>query len=90
MFLNMKLSEALQAFFLTLFLFGLLVWVYVVTIQITHPIWLSKGFTHIDLFPLNVRVDVMGIVAFIVSAVSFFLWQLTCKTQGGSRQAKRR
>jgi hypothetical protein len=33
--------------------------------------------SHIGIFPFNLRVDVTGIVAFLVSALSFFLWQST-------------
>jgi len=40
-----------------------------------YPQWMSGPFTHIDIFPFNLRVDVTGIVAFIVSALAFFLLQ---------------
>lgn len=77
----MKLSaDAARAFFMTLFLFGLLAWLYVVAIQIAHPRYLAFALTHIDIFPLNVRVDDTGLAAFIISALSFFLWRLTSKT----------
>jgi hypothetical protein len=61
---------------LTMFVFGLLVWVYVVLIQVTHPQWLSGPFSHIDFLPFNWRVDTVGILAFAVSAFGFFVWQL--------------
>jgi hypothetical protein len=66
-----------RAFFLTTFLFGLLTWFYVIEVQMIHPGWVTGPLTHIGIFPFNVRVDVTGIVAFIVSALSFFLWQST-------------
>jgi len=69
--------EVVRALSLTLFLFGLLTWLYVTAIQITHPKFLPAHLSHIQIFPLNLRVDVVGIVGFIVSGVSFFVWQLT-------------
>jgi len=58
------------------FVFSLLVWVYVVVIQVTHPSWLRGPFSHIPVFPFNWRVDDVGITAFAVAAVSFLLWQM--------------
>lgn len=74
----MKLTgEAQRAFYLTLFLFGLLTWAYVVMVQMIYPKWMNEPLTHVNVFPLNVRVDETGIAGFIISALSFFLWQLT-------------
>jgi hypothetical protein len=61
---------------LTMFLFGLLVWLYVVAVQITHPEWLPLQFSHVAFPPLNWRLDEVGIIAFAVSAFGFFAWQL--------------
>jgi hypothetical protein len=61
---------------LTMFIFGLLVWLYVVAVQITHPEWLPLQFSHLDFPPLNWRLDIVGIIAFAVSAFGFFVWQL--------------
>jgi hypothetical protein len=61
---------------LTAFVFGLLVWVYVVVIQVTHPEWLVEPFSHVDIFPLNWRLDEVGMMAFAVAAVSFLVWQI--------------
>jgi len=73
----MKLrTETRRALLSTVFLFGLLTWVYVVVVQMVHPSWLSGPLTHINIFPLNMRVDETGIVAFILSALAFFLVQL--------------
>ena len=66
----------LRPFALTLFVFGLLVWLYVVAIQITHPGWLPEQFSHVAFPPLNWRLDEVGIIAFAVSAFGFFVWQL--------------
>jgi hypothetical protein len=59
-----------------MFLFGFLVWAYVVLIQVTHPEWLSDPFSHLKFPPLNWRLDEVGIIAFGVSAAGFFIWQL--------------
>ena len=75
--MHMKALQVVRALSLTLFLFGLLTWLYVIAIQITHPRFLPAQLSHIQIFPLNARVDVVGIVGFIVSGLSFFVWQLT-------------
>ena len=82
----MELANLQRALYLTLFLFGLLAWGYVVAIQITHPNWLDLPLTHINVIPLNLRVDVIGIVAFIIAAICFFLWQLTRKEKHTHQQ----
>jgi hypothetical protein len=50
----------MRAIALTTFLFGLLVWVYVIVIQVTHPEWLAEPFSHVDYFPFNWRLDEVG------------------------------
>lgn len=65
-----------RAVALTGFLFGLLVWGYVVVVQITHPSWVVEPFSHIDLFPFNWRLDEVGMAAFALSAAGFLLWQV--------------
>ncbi|MGA3109382.1 MAG: hypothetical protein ABSD99_07975 [Candidatus Bathyarchaeia archaeon] len=66
----------LRAVALTVFVFGLLVWVYVVVIQVTHPIWVVEPFSHVDIFPFNWRLDEVGMAAFAVAAVGFLVWQI--------------
>jgi len=65
-----------RAVALTASVFGLLVWVYVVIIQVTHPEWLSAPFSHVAVFPLNWRVDEVGMTAFAVGIVGFLVWQI--------------
>lgn len=76
----MKLAEGISrllcSLFKTLFLFGLLSWLYVIAMQVTHPDYLPLQLAHIPIFPFTLRVDVTGILGFIISGVSFFLWQL--------------
>jgi hypothetical protein len=79
-----KKTLTYRPFSLTMFLFGLLVWLYAVAIQITHPEWVSARFSHIGFPPLNWRLDVVGIIAFAVSAFGFFVWQLEEATQNGN------
>jgi len=37
---------------------------------------MSEELTHINIFPFNLRVDITGIVAFVASALAFFLLRL--------------
>jgi hypothetical protein len=71
-----KKTSTYRPIALTMFLFGLLVWLYVVAVQITHPEWLPLQFSHVAFPPLNWRLDEVGIIAFAVSAFGFFAWQL--------------
>ncbi len=66
----------LRAVALTTFVFGLLVWGYVVVIQVTHPEWLYEPFSHVNVFPFNWRLDEVGMMAFAVAAVGFLVWQI--------------
>ncbi|MGA8905947.1 MAG: hypothetical protein WB661_13175 [Candidatus Bathyarchaeia archaeon] len=66
----------LRAVALTAFVFGLLVWVYVVVIQVTYPEWLTTRFSHVNIFPFNWRLDEVGMTAFAVAAVGFLVWQI--------------
>jgi len=73
----------LRAVALTAFVFGLLVWVYVVVIQVTHPYWLYEPFSHVNIFPFNWRLDEVGMVAFAVAAVGFLVWQIELNGKKG-------
>lgn len=66
----------LRPFALTMFVFGLLVWLYTIAIQLTHPEWLPQQFSHLEFPPFNWRLDEVGIIAFAVSAFGFLAWQL--------------
>ena len=70
-----RIHGLLRAVALTAFVFGLLVWGYVVVIQVTYPDWLYAPFSHIQVFPFNWRLDEVGMFAFAVAAVGFFVWQ---------------
>jgi hypothetical protein len=64
-----------------MFLFGLLAWLYVVAMQVSHPEYLHMALTHMDVFPLNLRVDLTGIFGFVISALGFSLSQLTLTSE---------
>jgi len=67
---------SLRPFALTMFVFGLLVWLYTIAVQLTHPMWLYDSASHIQFPPFNWRLDDVGMIAFGVSAFGFFVWQL--------------
>lgn len=69
-------SDSLEVVGLTMFVFGLLEWLYVVVIQVTHPDWLTISLTHYNVPPLNWRVDDVGILSFAISMFGFLLWRL--------------
>lgn len=73
--------DLLCAVALTAFLFGLLTWVYVVLIQVTHPEWLYGPFSHVHNFPFDWRLDDVGMAAFAISAVGFLVWQIELHTK---------
>ncbi len=56
----------------TLFVFGLLGWLYGVAIQITHPEWLTIQLTHLTPW---LRVDIFAIISFILSIIGFIMWR---------------
>jgi len=68
----MRSHAVARAVALTAFVFGLLVWVYVIVIQVTHPDWVYEPFSHVQVFPFNWRVDMVGMAAFGIAAVEFF------------------
>jgi hypothetical protein len=71
-----KKMYTFRPFALTIFVFGLLFWLYAVAVQIMHPRWVYGPFSHIPFPPFNWRLDDLGIVAFALSAFGFFVWQL--------------
>ena len=59
------------------FAYGLLDWTYGVTIQLTHPMWVSSGLSHLTTW---IRVDTFAIVSFLLSILGFFTWRLAKKS----------
>lgn len=53
------------------FIFGLLVWFYVIALQIAHPSSVTWTFTRW----LRVRNDYVAEFSFVVSLISFIAWQ---------------
>ena len=68
--------KALRSFFLTLFIFGLLGWLYIVLNSAVHPITLAMPLTHFASWP---REDTFGALCFAISMISFFAWNLLKK-----------
>jgi hypothetical protein len=67
------MRKIVQAASLTLFIFGLLGWLYIAAVSLVHPKTLTIQLTHFAPWP---REDTFGIVSFAVSFVSFFIWNL--------------
>lgn len=68
--MNMKI---LRSLFLTLFVFGFLGWIYIAINAEVHPTTLAMSLTHFLPYP---REDTFGAFSFLVSMVSFFIWNL--------------
>jgi hypothetical protein len=62
-----------RALSLTLFIFGLLGWLYIAAVALVHPKTLPMQLTHFALWP---KEDEFGEFSFAVSFVSFFIWNL--------------
>jgi hypothetical protein len=80
----------LNALGITVFVFGLLLWGYSVTIQLTHPGWLADTLTHHLFPPLDWRVDDVGIFGFAIAPFGFFTWIISRQGLLGSRHEKPR
>ena len=65
--------KIIKAAAFTLFVFGLLGWLYIVLNSAIHPWTLAMPLTHFVPFP---REDTAGGISFVVSLVSFFIWSL--------------
>lgn len=76
-----QLWTYLEPVALTMFVFGLAAWLYVVGIQITHPEWLSAPLAHYGVIPFNWRVDDVGILSFAIAGFGFFVWRLQSKSR---------
>ena len=66
----MRIMKALS---FTLFVFGLLGWLYIVLNSAIHPWTLAMPLTHFLPFP---REDTAGEISFVMSLISFFIWNL--------------
>ena len=67
------MRKIVQAASFTLFIFGLLGWLYIAANSLVHPETLTIHLTHFAPWP---REDTFGIVSFAVSFISFFIWNL--------------
>ena len=65
--------KILRSLFLTLYVFGLIGWLYIVLSSAIHPETLPMQLTHFLPYP---REDTAGIISFFVSFISFFAWNL--------------
>ena len=68
--------KIIRAISLTLFVFGLLGWLYIVAVRLVQPETLTLQLTHFAPWP---REDTFGEISFAVSFISFFIWNLLRK-----------
>ena len=68
--------KIVRSLLLTLFLFGLLGWIYIAFNAVFHPWTLPLPLTHLAPWP---REDTFGAGCFLVSMISFFCWNLLIK-----------
>ena len=71
----MKIKALKRAIFDCLFIYGLIVFVYVVGLSYWQPYWLDKQVTHLQEgieWLTWLRNDTMGIIAFLASTIGFF------------------
>jgi len=62
-----------QKLFLTLAIYGFAGWVYIALVALVHPHTLGMQLTHFTKYP---HEDTFGELSFVVSFVSFFIYQL--------------
>ncbi|MBE3115498.1 MAG: hypothetical protein IMZ59_08300 [Actinobacteria bacterium] len=67
------MKKILKAASFTFFIFGLLGWLYIAAVALVHPQTLHLQLTHFAPWP---REDTFGMVSFVVSFISFFIWNL--------------
>lgn len=66
--------KIINAASITIFVFGLIGWIYIVISATFHPQTLSWQLTHLAPWP---REDTFGIICFGTSFISFFIYNLT-------------
>jgi hypothetical protein len=69
----MTTHKFFQALTLTLAVFGFAGWVYIALVALVHPHTLGLQLTHFARYP---HEDTFGEMSFVVSLVSFFVYQL--------------
>ena len=67
-----KLRRVFADFGLTVFVFGMISFGYVTTVQFMHPGWLKLPLSHL----VNIRIDTFGMVAFAAAALGFLMFRL--------------
>jgi hypothetical protein len=72
----------LKPLFLSLFVFGLLGWIYIAINAEVHPATLALPLTHLLDFP---REDTFGAICFFTSFVSFFVWNVLKENEHDER-----
>jgi hypothetical protein len=68
--------NVIRSLFFTLFVFGLLGWIYIVFNSEVHPVTLAWPLTHFLPYP---REDTFGALCFGTSMISFFVWNVIKK-----------
>jgi hypothetical protein len=48
-------------------------WIYGVIVQLTNPLWLFGGLSHLTPW---IRLDTFTIISFLLSILGFFVWRL--------------
>jgi predicted membrane protein len=64
------MERIIKVFGETLFFFGLIIWLYGVAIQITHPEFLTTTLSHLITW---IRVDTATILGFIMAIIGFII-----------------
>lgn len=76
----MRYMKIWRSLFFTLFVFGLLGWLYIVLNSAVHPWTLDWPLTHFVPWP---REDTFGSMSFVVSFISFFIWNVIKNEKNG-------
>jgi hypothetical protein len=87
-----QLRDYAEEIGLTMFVFGLLTWLYVIQFQFLYPLMVTGGttFAHLPFPPFNWRLDDVGMLSFAVSAIGFLIWRIQVKKSRASRPRSKR
>jgi hypothetical protein len=87
-----RLRDYAEEIGLTMFVFGLLTWLYVIQFQFLYPAMVTGGtpFAHLAFPPFNWRLDDVGMLSFVVSAIGFLIWRIQIKRLRASRPRSKR